>query len=89
MLSLAQASIASAADCAVDFASASWARSFWLMNSGSAIAARMPRISITTSSSIRVKPDSAVALSDPFHQFDYRNEFGSIEPLGAMGMNSE
>jgi len=48
---------------AADFACASVALFRWLKNDGMAIAARIPRINITTRSSTRVKPDSLPALS--------------------------
>src|SRR3954447_6752225 len=45
---------------AFDFASESWPFARWPRNAGSAIAARIPMIRITTRSSISVKPDSCL-----------------------------
>jgi hypothetical protein len=45
------------------FADESLALPFWFRKAGIAIAARIPRINITTRSSIRVNPDSLPALS--------------------------
>jgi hypothetical protein len=49
---------ADASDCAA----ANWAFDCWLRKMGTAIAARMPMMAITMSSSIRVKPVSASAF---------------------------
>jgi len=60
-LSVLYVSIAVWAVLAADFADASLAFCVWLKNDGIAIAARMPRISITTRSSTSVKPASPAA----------------------------
>src|SRR5579871_6262634 len=55
-------SAATCAEWASSFAAASDALFFWLRNDGIAIAARMPMIRITTSSSISVNPRSFLVL---------------------------
>src|SRR5262245_32915436 len=61
-LSVANVSIAVSAVRAAPFALASWALFLWLKNAGIAIAARRPRMIMTTRSSISVKPDSSWAI---------------------------